>query len=257
MELSIIIPTLNRRDTLVPCLESAIRNTNVDFEIIVYANSCEPETRDLLREYPGVRAIEDQENRFFTDAVNEAIIQSSGRFVFLLNDDCELRNAQWFPFYKALLDMDENIAMLGPHHHFPEILPYGWVEPFASMYRRETLDLIGLLPKFDDSFVLWWSDIYHSYHAMNMGMFPMALEPVLVDRFVEHKRCVESGDTVLQFRNVLPSECFEFHGKSLMYERLGIKDESRLAGLYGGRIWGADDVEDIVKNIAGPDLLST
>lgn len=250
MELSIIIPTLNRRETLEPCLDSVVRNTRVDFEIIVYANCCEPETLNLLNRYPEVRAIEDQENSFFTDAVNRAILQSQGRYVFLLNDDCEVRNDQWFPFYQSLIDADEDIAMTGPHHHYPEILPYGWIEPFASMYRRETLEQIGLLPKIDDSFVLWWSDIYHCYHAMKMGLYPMALEPVLVDRYVEHKRTGASGATVLKFRHTLSNECFEFHGKAVMYERLGIEDDSHLAGFYGGRVWGPGDIESLLDTAA-------
>src|SRR5262245_55317675 len=35
-ELSIVIPTLNRLDNLVPCIESIRRCTSVDYEIIVY-----------------------------------------------------------------------------------------------------------------------------------------------------------------------------------------------------------------------------
>jgi GT2 family glycosyltransferase len=242
MDLSIVIPTLNRLETLEPCLDSVIRNTHVEFEIIVYANSCNPETRALLSTYPCVRTIEDRSNKFFTEAVNTAITQSRGQYVFLLNDDCELRNNRWFPFYKNLADQDDDIAMIGPVHQNLDSLPYGWIEPYASFYRRDILDRIGLLPYYNESFVLWFSDIYHSYRAMHMGLQPIALEPALVDKYVEHKRRGESGDTVLQFRHTLPEKCFEFHGKELMYERLGIRDEKDLAGYYGDRIWGVEDV---------------
>lgn len=243
MDLSIVIPTLNRLETLESCLDSIVCNTSVEFEIIVYANSCKPDTRSLLSAYPSVRAIEDRENKYFTEAVNIAILQCRGNYIFLLNDDCELRNDRWFQFYKSLVDLDDSIAMIGPFHHYLDTLPYGWIEPFASMYKRDKLECIGLLPFFDDSFVLWWSDIYHCYKAMNMGFRPMVLEPALVDVYIDHKRYTVSGDTVNQFRHCLPSECFDFHGKALMYERLGIKDDTCLAGYFGDRVWGEKDVE--------------
>lgn len=247
MDLSIVIPTLNRLETLRPCLDSIVRNTHVESEIIVYANLCTAETRTLLSRYPSVLILEDEENSYFTKAVNAGIHHSRGHYVFLLNDDCVLKNDRWFPFYRNLAELDETIAMVGPLHGGFDELPYGWVEPYATMYSRSALDLIGSLPFYDESFALWWSDIYHSYRAMNMGLRLMALEPSLVDMYIEHRRPTgEIGDTVAKFHQVLPREYFEFHGKALMYERLGIRDETRLPGYYGGQIWGVDDIGDLI-----------
>ena len=87
LELSIVIPTLNRLDTLLPCLDSIGRHTAVPHEIIVYANACHEETARQLEARPTVVPLLDTENRFFTEAVNAGIARARGRYVFLLNDD--------------------------------------------------------------------------------------------------------------------------------------------------------------------------
>lgn len=240
LDVSIVIPTLNRLDCLVPCIESIHRHTAVRYEIIVYANCCTRETAAYLRSARHVRAMIDNENRFFTEAVNRAIAQARGRYVFLLNDDCVVLRPDWFAFYQGLLRLDRRIAMVGPYWKNIDELPYGWIEPYATLYPRQIFERLGPLPYVDDSFVLWWSDIYHAYKLMAAGYHPFPLQREVVDSFVHHRRVGESGDTVLSAKERLPKECFTFHGRDLLYQRLGITDDRRLAGYYGGKVWGRE-----------------
>ena len=237
-DLSIVIPTLNRLDNLVPCIESIRRCTSVDHEIIVYANQCDQRTAAYLDSNSDVRSIRDPQNRFFTDAVNRAIQTATGRYVFLLNDDTVLRRDDCFEFYQRHLEIDPRIAVVGPYWKNIAELPYGWIEPYATLYRREIFEHLGGLPYFDVSFTLWWSDIYHAYKLMHAGYFLLPLARSVVDAFVFHRRIGESGDTVLRVKPTLPRECFEFHGKDLMYDRLSIRRDEDLAGYYGGTVWG-------------------
>ncbi len=238
-ELSIIIPTLNRLDNLVPCIESIKLRTSVDFEIIVYANACDRDTADYL-DSADVRSIRDPENKFFTEAANRAIETATGRYVFLLNDDTVLLRDDWFAFYQRHLEIDPRIAVVGPYWKNIDELPYGWIEPYATLYRRDVLVSSGGLPYFDFSFVLWWSDIYHAYRLMRDGHYLLPLSRSVVDAFVHHRRVGESGDTVRRLKPTLPDECFHFHGKELMYRRLEIGDERDLAGYYDGAVWGPE-----------------
>jgi len=248
LDVSIVIPTLNRLECLGPCIESIHRYTSVRYEIIVYANCCTRETAAYLHSARHVRAMIDSENRYFTEAVNRAIAQAHGRYVFLLNDDCVVLRPDWFAFYHGLLCLDRRIAMVGPYWKNIDELPYGWIEPYATLYPRQIFERFGTLPYFDDSFVLWWSDIYHAYKLMVAGYRPFPLQREVVDAFVHHRRAGESGDTVLSVKECLPRECFTFHGRDLLYRRLGISDDRELAGYFGGKVWGGEALRSLLED---------
>lgn len=236
-DLSIIIPTLNNVRDLAPCLESVRRTTRVSHEILVYANACTPETADFLEREPGIRPILDERNAYFTEAVNRAIAQARGRYVFLLNDDTVIRRDDWFDVYRHHLELDPSIAVAGPYWKNIDELPYGWIEPYATLYRRSIFEQFGGLPFHDESFVLWWSDIYHAYTLMKAGYHLRPLARPVVDSLVYHRRVGESGATVLKLKPRLPRECFAFHGKDLMYRRLGIAGDDDLAGYFEGEVF--------------------
>jgi len=204
-----------------------------------------------------VKSIRDTGNKFFTAAVNAGISHASGRYVFLLNDDTVLLREDWFPFYKRHLELNPRIAIVGPYWKNIDELPYGWIEPYATLYRREVFERFGGLPYFDFSFILWWSDIYHAYKLMRAGYYLLPLSRPVVDAFVFHRRIGESGRTVLSLKPSLPRECFNFHGKGVMYRRLGIESERDLAGYYGGAVWGAEDVLGMTLDRRSPPAPGT
>ncbi len=238
LELSIIIPTLNRLDALIECLDSvAARTRQVHHEVIVCANNCDRETQAYLDSVPTIRSIKSSDNLYFTRAVNQGIDLAEGRYVFLLNDDCVILRDDWFEFYRKLLETDPRIAIVGPYWKNIDELPFGWIEPYATLYRKKDFDTFGYFPYFGPDFILWWSDIYHAYRLMHQGMYIRPLAREVVDRFVHHKRVGESGETVIKMKQSLPEECFSFHGMKLMYRRLGVDSEVNLMGYYQGEVW--------------------
>ncbi|MFT5115038.1 MAG: GT2 family glycosyltransferase [Parasphingorhabdus sp.] len=246
MDLSIVIPTLNRLDTLLPCINSIQRNTSIEYEIIVYANECTELTFNSLCFLDGVKVIADKQNSYYTQAINRAATRAQGDYLFLLNDDCLIQKPDWLITYKNLIELDSSIAVVGPFWHNIDALPYGWIEPYAAMFPRQIFEHIGGLPYFDDSFVLWWSDIYFAYKAMQMGYYTLPVQPELIAQSVHHLRPTgDHGDTVKRFQSILRPECFEFHGKTLMYKRLDILNESGLTGYYASKVWGCSDYDDI------------
>ncbi len=92
MELSIIIVNWNTRELLQKCLES-VEATVRDFsqEVIVVDNASTDGSVAMLKErFPGVRRIENSENRGFGTANNQALRIMAGRYALLLNSDAVL-----------------------------------------------------------------------------------------------------------------------------------------------------------------------
>jgi GT2 family glycosyltransferase len=89
MELSVIIVSFNVCDFLRQCLVSVTTASDkTDCEILVVDNHSEDNSVQMIkREFPDVRIISNKVNLGFSAANNQAIKESSGRFVLLLNPD--------------------------------------------------------------------------------------------------------------------------------------------------------------------------
>jgi len=96
-DLSIIIVNWNTRDLLCRCLQSVRKTAEMmggdDIQTFVVDNASCDGSQDMVRDrYPWVKMIENQENTGFAFANNQAIRQSTGKFVLLLNSDTEVHN---------------------------------------------------------------------------------------------------------------------------------------------------------------------
>lgn len=92
VDLSIIIVSWNTRDLLIQCLESvwgdAERSSGLGIETWVVDNASADDSVSMVRRrFPWVCLIENQENVGFARANNQAIRQSKGPYVLLLNPD--------------------------------------------------------------------------------------------------------------------------------------------------------------------------
>jgi hypothetical protein len=87
---SIIIPTLNSRDTLLRCLE-AVFSSQIECQVFVIDNGCRDGTSDAVRDrFPRVSLIRNETNQGFARAVNQGLQKSQGRYLCILNDDAVL-----------------------------------------------------------------------------------------------------------------------------------------------------------------------
>ena len=89
MDVSIIIVAWNVRELLYNCIKSVYEQTEgISFEIIYVDNASEDGSVEIVRkEFPGVRIIENEENKGFIKANNQGIEVAQGRYVLLLNSD--------------------------------------------------------------------------------------------------------------------------------------------------------------------------
>lgn len=92
IDLSIIIVNWNTLNLLKDCLNSIFQQTwDVSYDVWVVDNGSSDGSPDMVRrEFPQVHLIENRTNMGFSRANNQAIRQSSGRYILLLNSDTEV-----------------------------------------------------------------------------------------------------------------------------------------------------------------------
>jgi GT2 family glycosyltransferase len=92
MDISIIIVNWNTKDLLRKCIESIYKTIrDVCYEVIVVDNaSLDGSVSMLQKAYPQVRIIQNEENRGFGAANNQAMHIMNGKYALLLNSDTVL-----------------------------------------------------------------------------------------------------------------------------------------------------------------------
>ena len=89
IDLSISVVNWNTRGLLEQCLDSIYANIHgLQFEVFVVDNASIDGSAEMVRErFPQVRLIENEVNVGFAKANNQAIRESRGRYILLLNSD--------------------------------------------------------------------------------------------------------------------------------------------------------------------------
>lgn len=92
---SIVIPTRNRANLLPLSLQSALEQTNNDYEIIVSDNNCTPETRQVVDQFADsrVRYVRIDRTLAPSDSWEFALSHAKGEYITILSDDDALSPA--------------------------------------------------------------------------------------------------------------------------------------------------------------------
>ncbi len=185
-DVSISCVNTNSRELLLACLES-LRGVGDGVEIVVLDNASEDGSAAAVRaQYPDVRLIEQRHRAGFGANHNAVIRATTGRYVFILNEDTT--SDDWgFTGMVAHLDANPRVAALAPRLVYPDgrvqasawrfpspaaclrglvtlgragILQSGgtetrdvdWAMAAALLVRREALDEVGI---FDEDFFIY------------------------------------------------------------------------------------------------------
>jgi GT2 family glycosyltransferase len=107
MDLSVIIVNFNVRHFLEQCLDSVIKaSEKITCEIfVVDNNSTDGSCQMVMSHFPGVKLIRNPDNYGFSAANNQAIRQSEGKYVLLLNPDTLIEEET---FTRCLTFMNEH-----------------------------------------------------------------------------------------------------------------------------------------------------
>jgi len=183
-DVSVSLVNTNSRELLLACLDS-LQGKGV--EIVVLDNASEDGSATAVRErFPGVRVIEQRHRAGFGANHNTVIRATTGRFVFVLNEDTT--SEDWgFQRMVAHLEANPRVAALGPRLVYPDARPQAsawrfpsptsaalglltlgragivqsggnetrdvdWAMAAALLIRREALDEVGL---FDEEFFIY------------------------------------------------------------------------------------------------------
>ncbi len=188
MSVSVSIVNTNSRELLLACLESL---AGTQAEIVVLDNASEDGSADAVRRrFPDVRVIAQEFRAGFGANHNTVIRATSGRYVYVLNEDTTA--ADWgLERMVAYLDANPRVAGLGPRLVYPDgrrqdsawrfptpavsalgLVTVGklgvkqshgdtprrvdWVMGSALILRREALDEVGL---FDEGFFIYSEEV--------------------------------------------------------------------------------------------------
>jgi GT2 family glycosyltransferase len=115
-KLSVIIVNYNVRYFLQQCLQSVRKaSTGISVETFVVDNNSSDGSVEMVREYfPEVKLIDNKENSGFSKANNQAIRQSTGEYVLLLNPDTVVEE-ETFQKVCAFMDQHADAGGLGVH----------------------------------------------------------------------------------------------------------------------------------------------
>ncbi len=198
--IGLIIPNLNGRRFLGPCLESIAEQTRTPDELVVVDNGSTDGSLEYLRtNFPDVRLLEMGTNTGFSVAVNRAVESVSTDYVALLNNDTEC-DSHWLASLSHALDSNPDCGFCASkmlyydQRHLLDAAgdlfnstgfasKRGWLqvdtgqfdtmEPVfgacagAAMYRKDWFDELGW---FDEDFFAYQEDSDLSFRAQIAGI---------------------------------------------------------------------------------------
>ena len=190
-DVSVSIVNTNSRALLLACLASLQHRVTREVEIVVLDNASEDGSVEAVRErFPEVRVIAQRHRAGFGANHNTVIRATSGRFVYVLNEDTT--SEDWgFDRLVAYFDRNPRVAALGPRLVYPDgrhqdsawrfptpavaslgLLTLGragvkqsrgdlpravdWVMGAAIVLRRKALEDVGL---FDEDYFLYSEEV--------------------------------------------------------------------------------------------------
>ena len=121
IEVSVIIVSMNRPDTLYPCLDGIKANTSLSFEIIVVAYMFSQSNLEALRrDYPEVKVIVSDSLRGFSENNNLALRLAEGKYCFIVNDDTLMRMPVIDRLAADFEKLPSDAAIVSPKIVFPD-----------------------------------------------------------------------------------------------------------------------------------------
>lgn len=179
-DVSIIIVNYNTADFLPRCLKSVTAQSNVNHEVMVVDNASQDDSCDIVKNtFPWVNLIANKVNLGFARANNQALKRCTGKYVYFLNPDTEVRQGALKNMI-GFMDTHPEIGLAGtrllnpdgsPHSSFERRYPgqryakkdlsgfegdIAWVMGSSMIARRHIINSLG---GFDERYFLYGEDL--------------------------------------------------------------------------------------------------
>lgn len=200
MKVSVVIPNLNGAGWLEDSIQSILKQTMQDFELIIVDNGSTDQSKEIAKSYvgrPNYTLIENPTNTGFSYAVNQGIRVAKGEYVALFNNDA-FAEPDWLENLVKTADQDPKIfavsSLMIRHSErdladdagdYVTLLGFAckrgdgmkitrYTKPCrvfsacggAALYRKSILDKIGL---FDETFFAYYEDVDISWRGNIYG----------------------------------------------------------------------------------------
>lgn len=197
--ISVVIPSYKNKELFLKNLKSNLPYLE-NCEVIVVNDYPQESLKEDLKDLP-LKLIENTENLGFAGAVNRGVAHATNKYVFLMNSDVDLPNAN---FKKALEHFEKNKKLFAVslaqeekdgtivgknkiywqkgffQHSKANNLNLGfnaWAEGGASIVDKQKFDAIG---GFDELYKpFYWEDIDLSYRAWKSG-YEILFDPTIL-----------------------------------------------------------------------------
>lgn len=214
--ISVVIPTHNRADVLPRALDSALKQTHKDIEVIVIDDASTDATKSVVNDYNDdrIRYFQHKKSRGGSGARNTGIEKASGAFVAFLDDDDEWRpqklSAQLDAYKRADEDVGvvytgiENVDSKGQTNGVDsprvggdvtkKLLVRNFAGSFSVLFvDAETIEQTGLL---DERFPSW-QDWEYYIRLSKYAKFAAVPEPLVVRHNATHEQISDDLETKL------------------------------------------------------------
>lgn len=233
---SVIVPTYNAKGIIAECLDSVLKVSYSNLEVIVIDDCSSDGTSNFVNEnYPRVLVTQTKKNSGFAASANLGIKNSRGEIVVLLNMDTVVSPGWLNPMVAKLME-DATVGLVGSKILFPDgktiqhaggllrrnglslhigrgDLDNGKFEVVREVdylcgaslgFRRSLLDTIGM---FDENYKpLYYEDTDLAYRARAAGKKVVYIP----DSVLTHKENISTGGLSLRFY-------YYFHKSRLMF----------------------------------------
>jgi GT2 family glycosyltransferase len=106
---SVVMPVLDGKMFTVNALTTFRKNTQLPYEVIIVDNGSTDGTAEVLKDFPEVRIIRNEQNEGFVKAVNKGISAAKGEYIVIANNDILVGN-RWL---EKMVEVAEQYSRAG------------------------------------------------------------------------------------------------------------------------------------------------
>ena len=209
--LSIITPVLNGAEYIKSNLDS-ISNLNIPYEHIIVDGGSTDDTLKIIKEYPNVRVIHQNDNKGMYSAIHTGFLNANGKHFIWLNSDDYLITENFEKFYNLCKDSGKDFNYSNAFHFYPEKKIHRKI--YAKHFARFLLKM-GVFP-FVQSSIIFTKHAYDKVGGLNFEKFKIIGDRDLFQRIAFDKTLT------FKYYNIFTS-FFLIHNNSLLHKNYKLR----------------------------------